>query len=257
MSLALFYINLARRTDRRRFMEGQFAAMGLEAERVEAFTPAGVPVASLARWTDPVRPRHVSPPELACTFSHRKAWRLVVERELPVACILEDDACLSPAFAKLIAAEPDLSGFEVVKIEQRNLPAALGRKVGLLMPGIGLHRPYSFAQGGCGYLVSQAGARKLLARSVPLDQPLDHLLFNPDEAVFHRMAVALAMPGLMMPADRLRQDGTVPDSDIVDAWQERTQARTVIPAPDARRRAALQRRGEADGAKITVIPLAE
>jgi glycosyl transferase, family 25 len=61
MTLPLFYINLARRVDRRRFMEKQFAESGIAAERVEAFTPEEVPIASLARWTDPVHPRHVSP----------------------------------------------------------------------------------------------------------------------------------------------------------------------------------------------------
>lgn len=256
MPLCLFYLNLDRRTDRRRFMAAQFAALALSAERVEAFSPEAVPVASLARWTDPVRPRHVSPPELACSFSHRRAWRLIVERDLPAACILEDDAWLSPAFAGLIATVTDLAGFDLVKIEQRDQPANIGRQAGELMPGIGLHRPYSFAAGGGGYLLSQAGARKLLARSVPLDVPLDRILFDPDEPVFHRLAVAQAVPGLVMPAESGHPAGSVGDSDIADAWRDRVLARTVIPTPDARRRAALQRKGEADGAKVTLIPLA-
>jgi glycosyl transferase, family 25 len=257
MTLALLYLNLARRTDRRRFMERQFAALGLAAERVEAFTPETVPVASLARWTDPVYPRHVSPPELACTFSHRRAWRLIVERTLAGACILEDDAWLSPAFAGVIAAAPDLGSFDVVKIEQRSTPATIGRQAGALLPGIGLHRPYSFAPGSCGYLISRAGARKLLARSVALDIPVDNILFNPDGKTFHRLAVAQAVPGLVAPADRLREEGTVADSDIVDAWHRRTQERTVIPAPDPKRRASLLRRGDEDGATMTVVRLAD
>jgi glycosyl transferase, family 25 len=257
MTLALFYINLARRADRRHFMERQFVARRLTAERVEAFVPEAVPVASLARWTDPVHPRHVSPPELACTFSHRKAWRLIVDRGLPAACILEDDAWLSPAFAGMIEASPDLGGFEIVKIEQRSAPATIGRQAGALLPGIGLHRPYSFAPGSCGYLISQAGARTLLARSVALDMPVDNILFNPDGKIFHRLAVAQAVPGLVVPADRLRQEGTVADSDIVDAWHRRTQERTVIPAPDPRLRASLLRRGDEDGATMTVVRLAD
>jgi glycosyl transferase, family 25 len=257
MTLALFYINLVRRGDRRRFMEAQFASLGVDAERVEARIPEGLPIASIARWTDPVRPRHVSPAELACTFSHRKVWRLIVKRDLPVACVLEDDAHLSPAFGRLAASRPVLHDFDIVKIEQRNLPTAIGLQVGELMPGIGLHRLYSYPLGACGYLITQAGARKLLERNIPLDVPVDEILFNPDEAIFHHLSVAQAMPGLIMASDRLRHEGTVADSDIAEAWQRRTQQRTVIPAPDPKRRAELQRRGEEDGVTLKVIPLAQ
>jgi hypothetical protein len=157
----------------------------------------------------------------------------------------------------MLAAEPDMDGFGIVKIEQRSTPATLGRQAAELMPGIGLHRPYSFSWGACGYLISQAAATKLLARTVALDLPVDNILFNPEERVFHRLAVAHAVPGLVTPADRLRQEGSVADSDIADAWDRRTQQRTVIPAPDLKRRAILQRCGDKDGAVMTVNRLAD
>ena len=38
----IYYINLARRTDRRDFMEAQFQKLGLAATRIEAVTPADI-----------------------------------------------------------------------------------------------------------------------------------------------------------------------------------------------------------------------
>src|ERR1700748_961603 len=87
----IFYINLDARTDRRGFMERQFGLLGLEAERVPAITPDVLPPEAL-QFCDERRDRWVSPVELACAFSHRRAWQLVVERNLPGALIFEDDA---------------------------------------------------------------------------------------------------------------------------------------------------------------------
>jgi hypothetical protein len=46
--LPVFYINVAARTDRRDFMESQFAELGIPVERIEAVLPDQIPAEAIA-----------------------------------------------------------------------------------------------------------------------------------------------------------------------------------------------------------------
>ena len=65
-----YYINLARRTDRRASMDAQLARLGIDAERIEAVTPADISVGDLHLYTGLHNADHVTPPE------DRKSTRL-------------------------------------------------------------------------------------------------------------------------------------------------------------------------------------
>lgn len=67
----VFYINLTHRVDRRQHAEAQFQSMGVTAERVDA-----IPCKNGA---------------IGCALSHIRCIELAKQRQMPYACICEDD----------------------------------------------------------------------------------------------------------------------------------------------------------------------
>lgn len=164
MSIPIYYINLASRTDRRDFMEEQFARLGLTATRIEAVTPADIPAEDLARYCDSTKPFYRRPNQLACSLSHEKVWRTMLEAGQARAVVLEDDGLLSaslPAFlADLDDVQFDLLRFERSSRKIRLLPAV--RTVG---PAIALRPFRSTLSGRSGYIIGERAARLMLDNS--------------------------------------------------------------------------------------------
>lgn len=131
----------------------------------------------LARWIDEGR---YAPPaggagmtrgELGCSDSHRRVWAHVVERGLPGALVLEDDADVPDELPAWIApawehrAQWDLLylGFNW-QPPSRPAPGAPG----FVMPDIADAWHVMHA-----YLVTQSGARRLLDGALPIRLPVD------------------------------------------------------------------------------------
>lgn len=105
--------------------------------------------------------------ELGCALSHRKIYELMVEKLLPVACILEDDVLLADAFPKQLAfAESRLDTTQPQVILLSNHTKATGPD-GTLQPA----RDDRCTEG---YLITLPAARNLLKVNVPLKTPYDH-----------------------------------------------------------------------------------
>lgn len=172
----IFYVNLARRPERRAFMERQFDALGLCAERVEAVDGRAMPVAerekavSRFRWwcANGYRARDG---EIGCALSHQSIYRRMVAEEIPCACILEDDVTLTPGFIEMLAAGERFfakQGVATVLIltpykgrEKRNAPAPCFEKV-----------PFAASTGG--YILDLEAARRLIAANSPLHTTIDN-----------------------------------------------------------------------------------
>lgn len=175
--MEIFYINLDRETDRRDSMESQLAAAGLAAERLSATTADDLPAELVQRVCNPGSPPWITPLELACTTSHRTAWTLVRDRDLPMALILEDDVHLSPRLSQLLAAiAPFCAGLDLVRIETEMVPLKLGPATAA--GAFALRALHSVVWGARGYVVTREGAERLLSMDLPLHVPLDHLLFD-------------------------------------------------------------------------------
>ncbi|MCD7059464.1 glycosyltransferase family 25 protein [Pelagibacterium xiamenense] len=169
--MPIYYINLSERTDRRAFMEEQFARLGLAAERIEAVTPADIPEADIARYCDNTRPSYLRPNQLACTLSHEKAWRTMLEAGHARAVVMEDDAVLS---ALLPAFLDDLDGvaFDVVRFEAAVRKVRVLPPVAQAGPRIALRPFRSTLPGASGYVIGEDAARSLLGH------PMLRLLAN-------------------------------------------------------------------------------
>ena len=207
----VYVINLARRPDRRAFMQAQAERLGLTFDYIDA-VDAQSPTANLNEIE--VRSGaygRISTGDLACTLSHRKFWRAFLETGEPYAVVLEDDAILaddSGAFFADSAWVPP--GAAVVKLERygrkrpmfmdRETVPAHGRRVG---------RFYGKCAGTAGYVVSAAGARILLAATASVDDPIDQMMFNPGRsALFGRLSPYVLEPAIC------EQEQVVVPSDI-------------------------------------------
>ncbi len=208
-AVQIYYINVAARTDRRAFMEAQFARLGLAATRIEAVTPADLTPAQIARHCDPRRGAYLMPPELCCGLSHSKALGAVAEAGAPFAVILEDDCVLSARLPKFLAAFEtlapplDLLRLETTFEQLRLLPAGLPP-----LAGIAICRPYSWASGAGGYLVSRRGAALAAGSRQFWSKAADRVLSNPYEPLPRRLHLCQVNPALAVQAERL--GGTAP-----------------------------------------------
>jgi glycosyl transferase family 25 len=192
----IYYINLARRTDRRSFMEEQFDRFGLMATRVEAVTADEVPPADRDAYCHPSRPFWLSTKECACTLSHLNVMRALLDSADALALVLEDDVALSPrlpAFlAAIEAAPPD---FDLLRIETGDTRVRV-LSVQPALAGIEIVRLVGYDSGSGGYLVSRRGAERLLKSVEARRRPVDQAWFDSQAPLARQLVVRQTVPGL-------------------------------------------------------------
>lgn len=199
--MPVFYINVAARTDRRDYMEAQFSDLGVTAQRIDAVTPATIAPEFLARFCHSARRQWVSPPELACTLSHRRIWQVIVDGGIPSACVFEDDAKLSSRVPDALRLMPDqIRDLDVVRLQTNTKDVSLGRAERELLPSVSLHRVFTAFLGTTGYVITANGARKLLAAEPFFSFPVDELMFDPNCHVARSLSVRQVVPGLCIAA---------------------------------------------------------
>ncbi len=175
----VWVLNLQRSTERRARMTSHLAELGIKFEFVEAVEGRNLSPEECARATDPEKTRRLlgralTPPEIACSLSHRMLYQKQVDEGWEEVVILEDDAVVDPAFLEVIKLRhtfpPD---WELFYFHIGNTRTSfwgsrpLGRwrcvKFG------------SLAYSTVSYMVRLSGARKLLAHSKPVTLPADWL----------------------------------------------------------------------------------
>lgn len=227
----IFYINLDSRPDRRAFMERQAALLGFGMERLRAVTPADIPQAELdyaSRW--------LGQGELACSHSHRAAWRLIVERNLPAALILEDDCVLTPQAAQVLA-DPDLMspGIDMLQFETHPSRGVLGRPVPTRDSTVTLRRMMSSCLGTCAYIMTARMARHCIDHPDLPKMDLGKFLFSRNGPGFlYRFRVFQAFPALATPFGELVPQEGLSKSDL-DQWRDGQRAAALAKGQPRRR----------------------
>lgn len=177
-----FVINLDRNPERLVFMRAQFHALGLDFTRVHAVDGvaatdrSGFQVAAYAP---------LSAGEIGCFESHRKAWQMIVDRDLPCGMVFEDDVAIAAELGALKFDDEVLQSADVIKIDthpRASLLGALERE--LPVPGRKICRLLGSENSASGYVVTRHGAKRLLKMSENYVQPLDLFLFHDDYRAF-------------------------------------------------------------------------
>jgi glycosyl transferase family 25 len=195
--IPVFVLNLARSPDRRAFMAEGLARAGVAAEFVAS-------VDGRARRL----PRHprLSMAETALILSHRKAWRRLLVGAGEYAVVLEDDTHVGEGFAGLLAADWGHFRFDLVKLETSFDRVWLARR-GAALGGRTLRRLGAEHLCAAGYLISRAGAVKLLEATRALSEPVDHALFG-RAAIFEGRVVAYQLEPAIVVQDNLHPDAS-------------------------------------------------
>lgn len=192
--MLILLINLARRPDRLAFMQSQLDALELPFERIDAVDGKAV---DLGPGTD-----LITPVELACALSHRKAWAHFLDSGENVCLILEDDVLIAPQAKGLIDDPNHLPpDAEIVRLETGLQTSLLGYGRPFGLAGYRLHRLYSRHHGCAAYMVSRAFAARAVRDLTSFAEPLDDLLFQSKSPNFFRSVRYQIRPGLCLQAD--------------------------------------------------------
>jgi glycosyl transferase family 25 len=174
--LPLLVINLDRDAARWESARGQLAAVGLACERVPAVEGAKLPPEEIARLYSPARNarqffRPLTSAEIGCYASHLQCARLIVERGLPAAVILEDDLVVRPDFPTLLDSLAGLARpYDLIKLYSN---VARFTPLQSLAAGYRLCRFRRMPITTLAYALSRAGAAKFLQNALPMGRPVD------------------------------------------------------------------------------------
>jgi glycosyl transferase family 25 len=199
-----YYINLARRPERRHTMEARFSTLGMAFERVDATTPADITPEQRARYCNPAAYRWQTEGELACSLSHAKALRAFLATDEPYSAIFEDDAILSAALPRLLDAFGATAGsIDVLRLETDNGSLRLSPTPEATIDGFAVHRLYNAGGGAAAYVVSRRAAQRILEGEEILANLTDQALFNPLAPLSRSLVVRQLVPALAIQEDRV------------------------------------------------------
>ena len=199
-----YYINLARRTDRRATMEQRFATLGLDHERVEALTPGDITPQQRDRYCDPSIHIWQTESELACSLSHLAAMRAFLATPSTYAAIFEDDAILSPSLPAMLAQfEAAPPAIDILRLETDTTRMRLLPRSETEIGSFGIFRLLSTGGAAAGYIMSRKGAERVLAGEEVLFDLTDQALFDPYAAISRDLIVRQLVPALVIQEDRL------------------------------------------------------
>lgn len=236
--IPIFVINLARSAERRAHMEFQLHKLRLPfrifpATDGRALSDAIIQAA--ARGRDPgLYRKSFTVGEVGCALSQLRVYETVLSENLPYALILEDDVFIEPRAAQLMhkrTLEGMPKGWDMLLcafVQRGNLYSKPHKNASLRFAGRFTLRglegerftagiPTEFCYHAAGYIISRAGAEKLLAAGTPLRMPADILTGN--ARLFGLKSYALKTPCI-------RQHGTLAKNSTIKITDHRASQTT-------------------------------
>ena len=158
--------------------------------------------------------------EIAIATSHRITWRRFLATGAPICAVLEDDAVLGADFVAFLDRSAEaMRAFDWVKLETAlgykvivdpsDAPPILGRRIGRLR---------SSHMGTAGYVVTRAGAMRLIGLSAGVPLGADSMMFDIERLRFVRppLRIGQVVPAPVAQADALAK-GQTPLASYVGA----------------------------------------
>ena len=189
----IFVINLKRSPERRTSISKQLDALGLECQYIEAvdgmqFTPHQVveKYGEQVFYTNTYNRQRMTLGSLGCLLSHIKFYEMMIENNIPAACVLEDDAELSPSFSEILSSKilqevpwgTLLLGHYSMYRKSFNKGAEAVYWKKKICPGYHIARAAEFPFTTLGYLVKLPTAKKLRELAYPIRMPADWVTGN-------------------------------------------------------------------------------
>jgi glycosyl transferase family 25 len=133
------------------------------------------------------------PGQVACTFSHRRCWELLLASGESQLAIFEDDAMLDDAIVPILASRlPNV--IDLLKLETTGERVILDRRVAGRIGPVELRRIYAKHMGSCGYIVTRRAAEALIAETEIIDACTTDALIFPHGGVMAGIPVFQLYP---------------------------------------------------------------
>jgi glycosyl transferase family 25 len=231
----LYYINLARRTDRREAMELRFGALELSPIRIEATTPADLTQDQLDTFCAPHHFEPMVPVELCCNLSHRAAMEAFLATDAPHAAIFEDDVIIAPQLPDLLD-HIDRVGLpcNLLRLETFNERCQFSIKPKAHYADFALHSMQGWHWGAAGYVINRRAAELYLASNVLNRTIIDNVIWRefPDSSP---VTTRQLIPALVIQEDRYYQTARL-GSDLEAQRAERAATEHLESFPYRARR---------------------
>jgi glycosyl transferase, family 25 len=182
-SIPIFVISLPG-SSRFDFLKQQLTKFNIPFERLDAIDGSKIEENALGQIYDERRAlRKIGRPlargEIGNALSHRKAWHIILERNLMAALVLEDDAIIDQTFCsflRTVKAIPNHVGF----LSLYTHDGVVFRRPSATLGEFRLHAAALGLPSTVGYIIKPKYARRLLGLSarieVPTDCPSNHLM---------------------------------------------------------------------------------
>lgn len=233
-----YLINLDRSPERLALFTQQARNSGIAFTRLPAVDGRNLDAAKLAAAVSPTYEFHpINAAEAGLFMSHRMAWSSFLESSEAFAAVFEDDVVLATETGNVLdAIEATASHADIIKLETTLRKVVLRSEGTSLGMGFNLQGLLSWHGGTAGYAISRNCARKLLAMTAPLRDPVDQLLFNPLSSVSSQLSILQINPAVCIQKERLDKDA---DQRIFGTTIDRRKSRGILfhygPIADLRR----------------------
>lgn len=182
--IPIFIISLKRSVDRRAMVERQMKHLGIDFEFFDAVDGKSLSSDYLAKvdfnLARDTCGHDLSLGEVGCAMSHINLYEMMVEKNISRCVILEDDIYMHMYFKKIINAIVEKNTSDIVFLfhgKAKRLPIYSSLPGGYRLARY-LTPSKSSTRGiisTVGYVISLAGAQKLLKISYPIRMPADYL----------------------------------------------------------------------------------
>ena len=158
--MKVLVINLDSAKDRHDFQTQQLSSYNLDYEFLSATSTKDIkPETYQQHYHDWQRP--LKETEVACYYSHRSAWKKVLDDNQPIL-ILEDDALLSKYIVQLLSALEKKQDADLINLENRGRKKFVSKVGRPIACNSQLLQLYQDRTGAACYILWPSGAQKLL-----------------------------------------------------------------------------------------------
>jgi glycosyl transferase family 25 len=221
-----FYINLAQSSLRRTFMEDQFAALGLTADRISAVDGNKLSADALPPIQIPDRPEgQLGLTEIGCFLSHRTAWQRILESGQAFGAVFEDDILADEALAALLRKTDWIpANVDCIKLDASPAPDFQKPAEAIPDKGFPLNHRFRDRRGTAGYILSREGAALLLERSETLSHAVDVQMFRTIDPTFLDLAFRQLVPAVCIQQDQYKALRFLPQGAELSTIDNRSEA---------------------------------